>query len=156
MSNAFCGIGNIPKGKKRGSMKECVEANQIRYYGLKKVDQKLIDSINSKKKIDNAGTKSATTQFRKLTVELLGLRGKVKNVKGKMQAAKDKKTKDECLKELDQIEKQKNKIKLDIQNVQKKMGSKKQSRLSRSSSKKTKSRKSRSRKSRSRKSGSRK
>ena len=41
MSKIYCGIGKVPKGSKRGSMKECVESGQIRYYGIKKIDPKL-------------------------------------------------------------------------------------------------------------------
>ena len=46
----FCGITQpIPKGYKLGSMKECLENKQVRYYGLKKIDNKLAESINDKK-----------------------------------------------------------------------------------------------------------
>ena len=44
MSKAFCGIGNIPKGQKKGSMKECVEKGQVRLYGLFKIDPKLLEA----------------------------------------------------------------------------------------------------------------
>ena len=50
MSKAYCGIGNIPKGQKRGSMKECATSGQIRYYGLKKIDSKLIEFSKKSKK----------------------------------------------------------------------------------------------------------
>jgi len=38
----YCGIGRIPKGKIRGTPEYCVQTNQIRYYGLKKIDESLL------------------------------------------------------------------------------------------------------------------
>lgn len=48
---SYCGIGKIPKGKKRGTVEQCIKANQIRYYGLEKIK---LDDINKtkKKKLD--------------------------------------------------------------------------------------------------------
>jgi hypothetical protein len=36
MSDIYCSIGKVPSGKRLGSMKECAELGQIRYYGIKK------------------------------------------------------------------------------------------------------------------------
>ena len=33
----YCGVGKIPKGERRGTAIECMENNQIRYYGLEKL-----------------------------------------------------------------------------------------------------------------------
>lgn len=33
-SKIFCGIGNVPKGKKLGTARQCVDARQVRYYGF--------------------------------------------------------------------------------------------------------------------------
>lgn len=49
MSEYFCGIGKIPKGKTRGSIENCMKQKQIRYYGIVAVDPKLVES---KKKVD--------------------------------------------------------------------------------------------------------
>jgi hypothetical protein len=38
----FCGIGKIPKGKVRGTPEYCVQARQVRYYGLKVIDEKFL------------------------------------------------------------------------------------------------------------------
>ena len=40
MSNIYCDLGEVPKGKKRGSMKECAESGKISYWGEKKADKK--------------------------------------------------------------------------------------------------------------------
>lgn len=43
----YCGVGDIPKGSKRGSMRDCAEAKQIRYYGVKQADSKMIQYIKN-------------------------------------------------------------------------------------------------------------
>ncbi|AVL94971.1 hypothetical protein ma585 [Moumouvirus australiensis] len=45
----YCGIGKIPKNKIRGTPEYCLEANQVRYYGLKKIDPDLLSMTTSKK-----------------------------------------------------------------------------------------------------------
>lgn len=40
----YCGIGDIPADKVRGSAKECLQANQIRYYGRKKISKTLLEN----------------------------------------------------------------------------------------------------------------
>ena len=50
-SDIYCGGKTVvPKAKKRGSMKECVDKKQISYYGVKKVDSKLMNTYNEVKK----------------------------------------------------------------------------------------------------------
>jgi len=39
---AFCGLGPVSKTKRRGSAQECAEANQVRYYGVVKIDPELL------------------------------------------------------------------------------------------------------------------
>jgi hypothetical protein len=43
---AYCGINRVPKGKKQGTIEECYDNRQIRYYGLHKVDPKLLKKKN--------------------------------------------------------------------------------------------------------------
>lgn len=70
----FCGITQpIPKGHKLGSMKECLEMKQVRYYGLKKMDTKLVESVvGSKKNTEDlrARYSSLRVNFNKLRKEL--------------------------------------------------------------------------------------
>ena len=44
----YCGIKAVPKNKIRGTMDECYSKGEIRYYGLNKIDSKVIE--NKKKK----------------------------------------------------------------------------------------------------------
>jgi len=38
----YCGIGNLPKGKTRGTPEYCIGVKQVRYYGEKKIDPDLL------------------------------------------------------------------------------------------------------------------
>ncbi len=42
MTTPYCGAKTTPKGKHNGSRQECTDANQIRRYGLKKIDPSTI------------------------------------------------------------------------------------------------------------------
>jgi hypothetical protein len=75
----FCGITQpIPKGYKLGSMKECLEHKQVRYYGLKKIDSKLVESMN-----DNKATKL------EIISKMASLRGKIDRLKKEIDASKN-------------------------------------------------------------------
>lgn len=44
----YYGIRKVPKGYRRGNMKEAIEAHQVRYFGEKKIDPKLIQDAEVK------------------------------------------------------------------------------------------------------------
>lgn len=48
MSN-YCGIGKVPKGKKRGTAEKCAKLKQIRYYGIQSIDPSILNKNNEKK-----------------------------------------------------------------------------------------------------------
>lgn len=75
--NIYCGIGKIPKKKKLGTMRQCAEKKQIRYYGVKK-----LDPIQLKIALGNENKKAQKTR-NKLIKEMGSLRGKVKLAKAK-------------------------------------------------------------------------
>lgn len=50
MSKPYCGVGKPPKGFKRATMKECLERGQVRYWGVKKIDSRLIEASKRPKK----------------------------------------------------------------------------------------------------------
>lgn len=77
----YCGVGTIPKGKHRGSMKECIDAGQVRYYGVKKADPKLVETLDKKSKF------SRDTLF----TQIQTIKGKIKNLKNKMKKQNYKK-----------------------------------------------------------------
>ena len=82
MSEPYCGIGDVPKGSKRGSMKECVEMGQVRYYGIKMIDSKLIDASKKSKNIMQ-DRKVLINRKIKLTAQIKKLLDKVKSEKNK-------------------------------------------------------------------------
>jgi len=87
MSDIYCGVRDVPKKKKRGSMKQCVEKGQISYYGVKKVDSKLLEKhLNSKKE-----KKDATKVLMKMAEQKGTLTAKLSKLKKAIDAEKDKK-----------------------------------------------------------------
>ncbi len=86
MSDIYCGVGKLPKGKKYGSMKQCAEQGQIRRYGLFKVDKRTIEAAQSSRK------KSASES--ELLEELVVIRARIKKLIKKIKKEKDQKTKD--------------------------------------------------------------
>ncbi len=85
MSKPYCGLGDVPKGKERGSAEDCLEANQVRYYGVEKFDKKLLDSFvkESKSKTGKAGVDKALIKLKKLEFQLTSLKKKYDKEKDK-------------------------------------------------------------------------
>lgn len=129
MTNIYCGSKKqVPKGKKRGSMKECAQIGEVRYYGIKKIDQRLVDAMeDSKKKVSMAKKKEAS-QKRSLEEAYITLAGKMKKLKDKIDVEKDKTKKSQLQKEFKELEVKKSDIK-------KQLDKHKLSRLSRMKSK---------------------
>ena len=82
MSEPYCGIGDVPKGAKRGSMKECVEMGQVRYYGIKMIDFKLLDASKKSKNVMH-DRKVLITKKIKLTAQIKKILDKIKSEKDK-------------------------------------------------------------------------
>jgi len=59
MSKPYCGTGDPPKGYRRGTVEECRDMKQIRYYGIKKINPKLLEKKNtvSRSQLMNKHTK---------------------------------------------------------------------------------------------------
>ena len=92
----FCGISQpIPKGHRLGSMKECLEMKQVRYYGLKKMDSKLIESV--------IGSKNNTEELR---ARYSTLRVNFNKLKKEILKTKNADTKKELLKKLEEMTKE--------------------------------------------------
>jgi hypothetical protein len=93
MSDIYCGSKDVPKGKRRGSMKECADKNQLCYYGVKKIDKKLLDSVNKK------GPKKISRE--RIMIKLVEHRVRVKRLTEAVKYEKDPKKKDVLEKDLD-------------------------------------------------------
>jgi hypothetical protein len=48
--DVYCGAGPVPKGKVKGSMKDCAAKGQIRLFGVYKVDPVIAGSLKTKPK----------------------------------------------------------------------------------------------------------
>ena len=47
----YCKIGPVPKNHRLGSMQECLDMNQVRLYGIKKIDPKILEAHLKDKKM---------------------------------------------------------------------------------------------------------
>ena len=82
----YCGIYKIPENKRRGTMKECIMSSQVRYYGIKKVDKRLIDaSKRLKKKISK----------KNISIKIAKLKGQKNRMYKKLKIEENKKKKRE-------------------------------------------------------------
>lgn len=79
----FCGVGKVPNGKRRGTMQECFEKNQVRYWGVKKVDSRILKELNSSKNLPKTRGK--------LMIEFSKITGKIKRLNRQLEEDKKKK-----------------------------------------------------------------
>lgn len=101
----YCGIEiPPPKGKRIGTMEECVRRNQVRRYGLRKVDESLL-GLKEVEKVKNANKKL----IQNIDADLIGAKARVRYLNRELaeEQEKVKKIRDEKrIKELkQQIEK---------------------------------------------------
>lgn len=73
----YCGINKVPKNKKRGTMKECLDSRQVRYFGLNKVDQRLLEQ--KRQKVVKKTAKQIKLESVKLRGRVSGLKKKLNN-----------------------------------------------------------------------------
>ena len=45
MTDYYCGINRIPKGKRRGTAKECYNSKQVRYYGMEVIPNDVLEAV---------------------------------------------------------------------------------------------------------------
>ena len=92
----FCGITDpIPKGFRLGSMQECLDKGQVRYYGLKKIDNKVIEAANKKPETEAD-----------LQVKAAGFRGKLTKLKRDLDKTDNPAEKQKIKTEYEEIRKQ--------------------------------------------------
>ena len=85
MSEIYCGVGDVPKNKVRGTFKECLEKNQIRYYGAIAIKpEKLKKALKEKIQKKNAPTlKKLEVLLEKRLIKMKMLEFKIKGIKKK-------------------------------------------------------------------------
>jgi hypothetical protein len=90
-SKIVCGVKE-PKGKeRRGTMLECAEKKQIRYYGLKKVDKVLIDKLVNKTKEEKKEKKLSLSEA---IGKMNGIKTRITKTEKLLESARKKKETD--------------------------------------------------------------
>lgn len=110
----YCGINKIPKGKQRGTPEACAAANQIRYYGLYKIDKSVLKNtgkVRNKQKLV-----AEQLKLKNLEYEALNLIKTYKKLKLEMDLRKEdgKQESKTHLKKLKNIIRKKNKLQKQI------------------------------------------
>jgi molecular chaperone GrpE (heat shock protein) len=101
MSNIYCGSKKVvPKGKVRGSMVQCAERGEIRFFGINKIDQVTADKYLEKRKAKRAEATKLKKEKEELQESYVKNVGKLKNLQSKIEFEKDKKQKKVLEKEL--------------------------------------------------------
>jgi hypothetical protein len=93
----YCGINKVKKGHRIGTLRECAENNQIRYYGIKKIDSKLLKASKSKR-----STSSLSRD--QLAIKMVGLRGKISKLNKMIDAERNNAERNKLIREINKIE----------------------------------------------------
>lgn len=99
----YCGIQNpIPKNYRMGSMEECLNAGKVNYYGIKKIDSRLIDIKNKENEL-KANIKNTKNEF----ASTLGKENKLRKM---LASAKTVETQEKVKKEMEELKVKKAKL----------------------------------------------
>lgn len=117
----YCGIDEpIPAGYRLGSMEECLNAGKVNYYGIKKIDSRLLTVKRNEMKVVELNK-----LVDKLRAEAIGFSGKTQKLTREIASASTEKEKKALQKKIDEIAKKKaeitkemNKIKEQISKLQ--------------------------------------
>lgn len=95
-------IGTIPKGFRRASMAEAKKAGKVYYWGLKQIDNKILNLT------EETDPKAIKAKISEKTIKLAGLMGKFNNLKKNIAIAKnnnDNEAEKKANSELDEVKK---------------------------------------------------
>lgn len=109
VNDFYCGISKKPN-KRLGTMAECIDANKVGLYGLKKIDP--IALYRQKPKISKNNEK--------LKIEAMGLRGKLRSLDKDKARTKTKKERQKIEEKMQEVEKQIKKLNREILGVKSK------------------------------------
>lgn len=108
----------MPKGSRRGSMRECAEKGEVRYYGVKKIDSKVLEIAKAPSK-----AKKELNTVEKVRMKIIQTKGKMRKVLNEMELKKNKedaKKMKALKKELDELKKEEEKYKKMMEDLKKK------------------------------------
>lgn len=86
MSKPYCGMSSPPSGSRRGTRSECLEMNQVRYYGIKKVK---MDKLKLEKEL-----KDLKKEKSKYNLKVIVWKKKYNNLVDKYEIFKERNKKD--------------------------------------------------------------
>ena len=115
MIKPYCGIKKVPSGKHRGTVEECIRDSQIRFYGISPIDQKLLETVERKKR-------RKKNDLNKLFEKKGTICGKIKKLKNILKDEKDKKKIEQMKKEGKELVEQLKEINKEIKENTPQMG----------------------------------
>lgn len=96
----YFGIKNVPKGYKRANAQQALENSQVRYWGVNKIDSRLLSQPTTKKK-NNKKLRDETV------LKVVGLRGRIaklqKDIEYEKNTSKKKELKAELTKTINEL-----------------------------------------------------
>jgi len=122
--NIYCFTGDIPKGKFRGSMKQCAEKGEIGYWGQNKADINIVNLSSSKRMKEQPLTKMEK-DLDKMKVEFASLKGKQKNIIRNLPYEKDSNIKSQMEEQLKKLQDEEKELKKKMQSLKAKIDAKK-------------------------------
>jgi len=120
----YCGgASKLPKGKRRGTLNECVKKGQIRYYGTgQKVDKNKIDELKKTKKLTQKEINEIKKDLkRNKRIQKIN-EGKIKNLEKEIEEAPTEKAAESYKYDLEQLQNRLNKIKKREKELNNKLG----------------------------------
>ena len=72
----YCGVSKLKPDQRHGTLEECVNANQVRLYGINAVDPKIVMLIKAGMK----SSKQVNNRYNKLRLELAKLTGRINRI----------------------------------------------------------------------------
>jgi len=114
----YFGIKNPPKGYKRASAQQALDHNQIRLWGLNKIDSRLL----AKRSEDIASEAAYNKKYKELLMKLGIARGTLLRLEKELPYQKTKIDKTNKIKEINAAKKALNKISNDFQKLEQSKG----------------------------------
>lgn len=115
METPYCGSKTVPKNRRLGSMKECAELGKVNYYGVKKVDTRILNNIVPLKKLN----------LDKVRAVKIGVDARLKKLNKDFVSVKDAEKKKTIKKEITKTEKELEKATKEYKDTFKKIEEKK-------------------------------
>lgn len=78
MLKIYCGSKKLPANHRVGTMQECVDKNQVRLYGINKVDTRLLEGV-AKAKVDTKAENKVISKYTALLKRIEVVAEKIKH-----------------------------------------------------------------------------